>query len=154
MTPDTLRPSGHMTLTLYDAEGRVTLRVAQNNRVLDGGRLWLLGLLKGDSKISAHRLILGEEGFDPDAPEPLEQEAIIAVDLIGDVASRMDGTELIVTFKGNAKRTGVVIGGGIVIAGKRGDTETRDLYNFAKTPRPIEMAEGQSVSVNFRLAME
>lgn len=154
MTSDTLRPSGHMTLILHDAEGRETLRVEQHNRVLDGGRLWLLGLLKGDSTIGEHQLILGAEGFKPDAPRPLEQDGMIPVKLAGRVSTKLSGKELIVTFKGNAEKKGVVIGGGIVITGKRGNTETKDLYNFAETPRPIEMAEGQSVSVNFRLAME
>lgn len=154
MTPETLRPSGHMTLTLHDETGRVRLRVAQPNRVLDGGRLWLLGLLQGDSTIGAHRLILGAEGFKPDVPKPLEQDTLIPVKLTDDVATRMDGKELVVTFKGNAERKSIAVGGGIVLTGKRGGRETQDLYNFAETPRPVEIAEGQSLSVNFRLAMD
>jgi hypothetical protein len=143
-----------MTLTVYDAGGRVIDEVAQHNRVLDGGRLWLLRLLSGDSAVGEHELILGAEGFKPDIAKPLEQDPIIPVKLTGAVSTKMSGKELIVTFKGNAEKKGVVTGGGIVIKGKQGTRETRDLYNFAETPRPVELAEGQSVSVNFRLAME
>ena len=150
---------GRKTMTceawkVFGPDGDVIDHVEHHNRVLDGGRLWLLNLLKGDSTIGGHDLILGAEGFKPNIAKPLEQDTVVPVKLTGTVSTKMSGKELIVTFRGNAERKAVVIGGGIVIGGKRGNRETKDLYNFAETPRPIEMQEGQSVSVNFRLAME
>lgn len=153
-TNDVVRPRGHMTLTVYDADGRVADEIANTNRVLDGGRLWLLNLLKGDSEIAEYGLILGAEGFKPEADNPLEQDRIIPVKTTGNIGRKVSGKELVITFRGTVEDTAAVIGGGIVMGGKRGTKEVKDLYNFAETPRPVELAAGQSVSVSFRLAME
>jgi len=151
---DIIRPRGHMTLTVFDETGQVVDEIANTNRVLDGGRLWLLNLLKGDSEIADYGLILGAEGFKPETDSPLEQDTIVPVKTTGNISRKVTGKELVITFRGTVQKKAAVVGGGIVMGGKRGTREVRDLYNFAETPRPIELAEGQSVSVSFRLAME
>lgn len=154
MKTDTIRPRGHMILNLLDETGQVMETFAQSNQVLNGGRALLLSLLKGDRSVTEYQLILGEEGFNADIAKPLGQRTVVPVKLTGKASLKMTDGELRVTFRGNVERDAVVVGGGMVVNSKTASAETTDLYNFAKTPRPIEMAAGQSVSVNFQLAME
>lgn len=154
MTSDTIHPHGHMTLQLFDDAGNVTATFAHHNQVLDGGRMLLLSLLKGDSVIGDYELILGNKEFDPKVEKPLDQPGVVPVKLTGKPTLKMVDKELTVTFRGNVEQGQVVIGGGMVAISEKSGDKTRDLYNFAATPNQVEMADGQSVSVNFRLAME
>ncbi|MFQ1701630.1 hypothetical protein ACJ5NV_13655 [Loktanella agnita] len=154
MTSETIHPRGHMTLQLLDDAGNVTATFAHHNQVLDGGRMLLLSLLKGDSVIGDYELILGNKEFDPMAEKPLDQPGVVPVKLTGKPTLKMVDKELTITFRGNVEQGQVVIGGGMVAISEKSGDKTRDLYNFAATPNQVEMADGQSVSVNFRLAME
>lgn len=154
MTQETIRPRGHMTLTLLDADGAPIAEYAQSNRVLGGGKGLLLELLNKTVVVDSYEMILGDKGFDPDREKPLEQETAVPVKRSKAPTKSVKNNELVMVFQGNITRDAAVMGGGLVIQGKRGTKDFEALYNFAPTPAPIEMSANQSVSVTFRLAME
>ncbi|WP_342078150.1 hypothetical protein [Yoonia sp. SS1-5] len=154
MTNENIHPRGHMTLILRNDAGKVIETIKHPNRVLDGGRTLLLNMLRGNSAATSYGLILGAEGFEPEADRPLTQDTAIPVTTPRRPTLRLANGVLSVSFNGNIEREGVIIGGGMTVTSTAGSTETVSLYNFAPTPRGIEMEANQSVSVNFRLTME
>lgn len=154
MTHEIIRPKGHMTLTLLDAQGHPLAEYAQSNRVLGTGKGLLLDLLNKGVELSGYEMILGDKGFNPDADNPLAQDTAVPVKRTKAPTKSIKNGELVMGFQGNIERAASVIGGGLVISGMRGTKEFSALYNFAATPAPIDMSENQSVSVTFRLAME
>lgn len=154
MTIEMIRPKGFMTLQVLDTQGHVLDQVAHHNQVLGAGRQLLLRLLQGQNAIQEYGLILGIEGFNPDARDVAGQRAAVPVKLSDEVKPELRDNQLVVTFRGTVDKKADVIGGGMLVTSQVGRAKQVDLYNFARTPRTVGLSQGQSVSVNFRLSME
>lgn len=154
MTQDFIKPKGFMTLNILDSEGQVLRSLGHSNSVLPSGQSLLLALLSGKANVKEIALLLGGPQFEPNAEVPMESPDAILPELSKPPVQKMiDKAHLRVSFNGNVEKGGEIMGGGVLVTFTTANDTKKQLYNFAKLDEAVELEPGQSVSVNFELAM-
>lgn len=146
--------TGFMTLTLLGPDGAPLASYGQRNSVMPSGQQLLLNLLRGANSKPELVPILGTDGFEPEAANPMGQTATIRLQNLEALDARLAGNTLTLRYRGDASKGGKVIGGGIVVNTQdaNGD-KAANLYNFAKTADVVEVQHRMPMMVSFQLSV-